>query len=155
MACSGTRARVVMLTASSFTLGLWAMPPAVPAARGRFVSVHATLGRCSLHVLEVAPQDLRGCDDQKYFALFQRQSELDQHISHPDDGSARHLAEVQSFTPPEPLTGHVDAFFRKPPNRGVGSIRLVVVHPQGGVGGHSSSSVTGTPRAFARRSSTA
>jgi hypothetical protein len=34
------------------------MPPAVPAARGRFVSVHATLQRRPLQVLESAPQEL-------------------------------------------------------------------------------------------------
>ena len=53
----------------------------------------------------------------------------------------------------------VDAFFREPPNRGVGSLRFVLVHPQGSefVRGHFSSSILLTPAvpAAQRRSSLA
>src|SRR5574341_256004 len=124
---------------------------------GRVISVHATLGRRPLQILEVSLQELGGSQDQKCLALFERQPESDECAAHPDCGAPRHHAEVRTFTSSESLPGDVDAFFREPPNRGVGSIHLVAVHAQGAefVGGHSGSLPTFTRSASANFSSVA
>jgi hypothetical protein len=107
--------------------------PAVPAARGgHFVSIHAAFGRCPLQIPETDPQELRRGDQQKRFALSHGQSEPDQGASHPDHGSTRHRTEVRPFTASESLTGDLEAFLDEPPNRGVGSVRLVLAHPECG-----------------------
>jgi hypothetical protein len=123
---------------------------------GNAISIDATLGGSPLQVLQERPQKLHRCDHQKYFALFQRQSEPDQCLSYSEHGSACHSAEVQSFTPSESLAGHIDTFFREPANGGADSIRLVIAHPQRReFVGHSSNLPTFTRSAFANFSSAA
>ena len=98
------------------------------AAGSPFRSVHAPFGRCPLQIPETDPQEIRGGDQQKYFALFHGQSQSDQCASHADHGVTRHDAEVRPLTPSESLSGYVEAFLGEPPNCGVGSIRFVVIH---------------------------
>jgi hypothetical protein len=107
--------------------------PAIPAFHrfGEFVtSVHATLGRGSLQIPEADLQELGRGEQQKDLALFHGQPQPDEGTAHGDHSVPRHCAEVRTLTAPDPLPRNLETFLRESPDRGMGTLRLIVVHPQ-------------------------
>src|SRR5262249_31712883 len=91
-------------------------------------SVHPALQRGALEVLEMVPEDLRRGKHEERLALLRREPEPDKRAPNPGHGVARHVVELQAFSPPEALARDVKTFLREPPNRGVSPIHLVRAH---------------------------